>query len=111
MARAHAQGGIGRAARGRLTRRAPRNGADGRGANGAQVAVKILEKEKILKQNMAEQVKKEIAVMKRVEHRQVVRLLDVLVSRNRLCAPSAVHAVAAAHTRPERASFTADASP
>ena len=46
-----------------------------------RVAIKILDKEKIQKQNMGEQIKKEIAVMKMVKQKHVVNLLEVLASR------------------------------
>jgi len=48
------------------------------------VAIKILDKEKIQKQNMGEQIKKEIAVMKMVKQRHVVNLLEVLASRTKI---------------------------
>jgi serine/threonine protein kinase len=38
-----------------------------------RVAIKILDKEKIQKQNMGEQIKKEIAVMKMVKQRHVLQ--------------------------------------
>ena len=49
-----------------------------------RVAIKILDKEKIHKQNMGEQIKKEIAVMKMVKQRHVVNLLEVLASRTKI---------------------------
>uniref|UniRef100_A0A7S0IKS8 non-specific serine/threonine protein kinase n=1 Tax=Calcidiscus leptoporus TaxID=127549 RepID=A0A7S0IKS8_9EUKA len=49
-----------------------------------RVAIKILDKEKIQKQNMGEQIKKEIAVMKMVKQRHVVNLLEVLASRTKI---------------------------
>jgi len=49
-----------------------------------KVAIKILDKEKIQKQNMGEQIKKEIAVMKMVKQRHVVNLLEVLASRTKI---------------------------
>ncbi|KAJ5070943.1 cbl-interacting serine/threonine-protein kinase 8 [Anaeramoeba ignava] len=48
------------------------------------VAIKVMEKKKILKENMAEQVKKEISVMKMINHPHIVRLIDVLVSKSRI---------------------------
>mmetsp|Transcript_67026 Transcript_67026/g.111409 ORF Transcript_67026/g.111409 Transcript_67026/m.111409 type:complete len:434 (+) Transcript_67026:98-1399(+) len=49
-----------------------------------RVAIKILDKDKIQKQNMGEQIKKEIAVMKMVKQRHVVNLLEVLASRSKI---------------------------
>lgn len=49
-----------------------------------RVAIKILDKEKIQKQNMGEQIKKEIAVMKMVKQKHVVNLLEVLASRTKI---------------------------
>jgi serine/threonine protein kinase len=51
---------------------------------GAQVAIKILDKGGLNKQNMASQIKKEISLMKRFEHRNVVRLIEVLASRTKV---------------------------
>ncbi|GMI63314.1 hypothetical protein HRI_000000700 [Hibiscus trionum] len=44
---------------------------------GEPVALKILDKEKVLKHKMAEQIKWEIATMKLVKHLNVVRLHEV----------------------------------
>lgn len=49
-----------------------------------RVAIKILEKEKIQKQNMGNQIKKEISVMKMVRHKNVVNLIEVLASRTKI---------------------------
>jgi len=46
--------------------------------SGEKVAIKILDKEKIARQGMGEQIKKEIAVMKMVQQSHVVNLLEVL---------------------------------
>jgi serine/threonine protein kinase len=51
---------------------------------GAQVAIKILDKGGLNKQNMASQIKKEISLMKRIEHRNVVRLIEVLASKTKV---------------------------
>ena len=48
------------------------------------VAIKVLDKEKIQKQNMGAQVKKEISIMKLVRHPHVVRLNEVLASRTKI---------------------------
>lgn len=44
---------------------------------GQEVAIKILDKEKILKHKMVEQIKREISTMKLVKHPYVVQLLEV----------------------------------
>jgi len=51
---------------------------------GERVAIKILDKEKIMKQNMGEQIKKEISIMKVVKHHNVVGLKEVLASRTKI---------------------------
>uniref|UniRef100_A0A7S2RHP3 non-specific serine/threonine protein kinase n=1 Tax=Mucochytrium quahogii TaxID=96639 RepID=A0A7S2RHP3_9STRA len=48
------------------------------------VAIKVLDKEKIQKQNMGSQVKKEISIMKLVRHPHVVQLKEVLASRTKI---------------------------
>jgi len=48
------------------------------------VAIKILDKEKIQKQNMGAQIKKEISIMKMVRHKHVVQLREVLASRTKI---------------------------
>lgn len=48
------------------------------------VAIKVLDKEKIQKQNMGAQIKKEISIMKMVRHRYVVDMKEVLASRTKI---------------------------
>ena len=48
------------------------------------VAIKVLDKDKIQKQNMGSQVKKEISIMKLVHHVHVVKLIEVLASRTKI---------------------------
>ncbi|KAL6963367.1 CBL-interacting serine/threonine-protein kinase 3, partial [Sarracenia purpurea var. burkii] len=43
---------------------------------GEPVALKILDKEKVLKHKMSEQIKREIATMKLIQHPNVVRLYE-----------------------------------
>lgn len=52
--------------------------------NDSWVAIKVLDKEKIQKQNMGAQVKKEISIMKLVRHPNVVQLKEVLASRTKI---------------------------
>ncbi|CEG47176.1 camk camkl ampk protein kinase [Plasmopara halstedii] len=49
-----------------------------------RVAIKVLDKEKIQKQNMGAQIKKEISIMKMVRHKHVVVLREVLASRTKI---------------------------
>lgn len=51
---------------------------------GDPVAIKILDKEKILKHKMAEQIKREIATMKLIKHPHVVRLFEVMGSKSKI---------------------------
>ena len=51
---------------------------------GKIVAIKVLDKDKIQKQNMGSQVKKEISIMKLVHHVHVVKLIEVLASRTKI---------------------------
>lgn len=51
---------------------------------GEPVALKILDKEKVLKHKMAEQIKREVATMKLIKHPNVVRLYEVMGSRTKI---------------------------
>ncbi|XP_068658548.1 CBL-interacting protein kinase 32-like isoform X2 [Aristolochia californica] len=48
------------------------------------VALKILDKEKVLKHKMVEQIKREIATMKLIKHPNVVRLCEVMGSKTKI---------------------------
>ncbi|KAL2652157.1 hypothetical protein R1flu_020285 [Riccia fluitans] len=48
------------------------------------VAIKVLDKEKILKHKMVEQIKREISTMKLVKHPNIVQLLEVLASKTKI---------------------------
>lgn len=48
------------------------------------VAIKILDKEKIQKQNMGNQIKKEISIMKMVKHKNIVHMIEVLASKTKI---------------------------
>ncbi|KAJ7960456.1 Non-specific serine/threonine protein kinase [Quillaja saponaria] len=51
---------------------------------GEPVALKILDKEKVLKHKMAEQIKREVATMKLIKHPNVVRLYEVMGSKTKI---------------------------
>mmetsp|Transcript_69843 Transcript_69843/g.195280 ORF Transcript_69843/g.195280 Transcript_69843/m.195280 type:complete len:436 (-) Transcript_69843:66-1373(-) len=51
---------------------------------GDSVAIKVLDKEKIQKQSMGAQIKKEISIMKVVHHSAIVKLTEVLASRTKI---------------------------
>ena len=48
------------------------------------VAIKILEKKVIVAHGMTEQIRTEISIMKKITHRNVVSLIDVLVSKSKI---------------------------
>ncbi|GMH11988.1 hypothetical protein Nepgr_013829 [Nepenthes gracilis] len=51
---------------------------------GEPVAIKIMDKEKVIKHKMAEQIKREIATMKRIKHPNVVCLYEVMGSKTKI---------------------------
>ncbi|KAI4382170.1 hypothetical protein MLD38_008168 [Melastoma candidum] len=51
---------------------------------GEPVALKILDKEKVLKHKMAEQIKREIETMKLIKHPNFVRLYEVIGSKTKI---------------------------
>eukprot|EP00636_Phaeomonas_parva_P006189 CAMPEP_0118868486 /NCGR_PEP_ID=MMETSP1163-20130328/11954_1 /TAXON_ID=124430 /ORGANISM="Phaeomonas parva, Strain CCMP2877" /LENGTH=470 /DNA_ID=CAMNT_0006803169 /DNA_START=125 /DNA_END=1537 /DNA_ORIENTATION=- len=51
---------------------------------GEEVAIKVLDKERIQRQNMGDQIKREISIMKMIRHPHVVQLHEVLASRTRI---------------------------
>lgn len=51
---------------------------------GAIVAIKIVDKEKVLKVGMIDQIKREISVMRLVKHPNVVQLYEVMASKNKI---------------------------
>ncbi|VFQ94060.1 unnamed protein product [Cuscuta campestris] len=51
---------------------------------GDPVAIKILDKDKVLKHKMAEQIKREIATMKLITHPNVVQLYEVMGSKTKI---------------------------
>jgi len=52
--------------------------------NGDHVAVKILDKAKVHKNRLAEQIRREICTMKLIQHPNVVRLYEVMGSKTRI---------------------------
>jgi len=52
--------------------------------NGEPVAIKILDKEKVQRHRLVEQIKREICTMKLVKHPNVVRLFEVMGSKARI---------------------------
>ncbi|XP_052166233.1 CBL-interacting protein kinase 6 [Oryza glaberrima] len=51
---------------------------------GRSVAVKVVAKEKVVRAGMMEQIKREIAVMKRVSHPNIVELHEVMATRSKI---------------------------
>ncbi|GMG98843.1 hypothetical protein Nepgr_000683 [Nepenthes gracilis] len=51
---------------------------------GEPVAIKIMDKDKVIKHKMAEQIKREIATMKRIKHPNVVCLYEVMGSKTKI---------------------------
>ncbi|GAB4844651.1 CBL-interacting serine/threonine-protein kinase 9 [Ancistrocladus abbreviatus] len=51
---------------------------------GDPVAIKILNREKVLRHKMVEQIKREIATMKEVKHPNVVQLYEVMASKTKI---------------------------
>ncbi|CAL9088521.1 unnamed protein product [Musa textilis] len=51
---------------------------------GENVAIKILDKDKVLRHNMIDQIKREISTMKLIQHPNVVRMYDVMASKTRI---------------------------
>lgn len=51
---------------------------------GMNVAIKVIGKEKVLKGGMAEQIKREISVMRLVKHPNVVQLYEVMASKTKV---------------------------
>lgn len=49
-----------------------------------QVAIKVLDKDKIQQQNMGNQIKREISIMKMVRHRFIVGMSEVLASKSKI---------------------------
>ncbi|XP_072984863.1 CBL-interacting protein kinase 5-like [Typha latifolia] len=52
--------------------------------SGQSVAIKIIDKEKVLKVGMIDQIKREISVMRLVRHPNVVQLYEVMASKSKI---------------------------
>ncbi|KAL2474984.1 CBL-interacting serine/threonine-protein kinase 23 [Abeliophyllum distichum] len=53
-------------------------------STGEDVAIKILDKEKVLKHKMIGQIKREISTMKLIRHPNVIRMYEVMASRTKI---------------------------
>ncbi|MCO5605802.1 hypothetical protein L7F22_059986 [Adiantum nelumboides] len=51
---------------------------------GQQVAIKVFDKHKILKEQLTQQIKREISTMKLIKHPNVVQLYEILASKTRV---------------------------
>ncbi|KAG0501574.1 hypothetical protein HPP92_001646 [Vanilla planifolia] len=51
---------------------------------GENVAIKILDKEKVLRHKIADQIKREISTMKLIRHPNVVRMFEVMASKTKI---------------------------
>ncbi|XP_059645243.1 CBL-interacting serine/threonine-protein kinase 6-like [Cornus florida] len=51
---------------------------------GESVAVKVVSKEEVIKTGMTEQVKREISVMKKMNHPNIVKLYEVMASKSKI---------------------------
>lgn len=52
--------------------------------SGDHVAIKILDKEKVKQEDLGENIKKEVTLMKMINHRNIVRLIEVLASNSKI---------------------------
>ncbi|GJP51132.1 hypothetical protein CLOM_g10299 [Closterium sp. NIES-68] len=52
--------------------------------SGRRVAIKVMDKDKILRHRMADQIKREVSIMKMVRHPNIVQLIEVLASRSKI---------------------------
>eukprot|EP00252_Welwitschia_mirabilis_P021846 TRINITY_DN571_c1_g3_i1.p1 TRINITY_DN571_c1_g3~~TRINITY_DN571_c1_g3_i1.p1 ORF type:complete len:438 (-),score=82.75 TRINITY_DN571_c1_g3_i1:297-1610(-) len=51
---------------------------------GESVAIKILDKEKVLKHKMVQQIKREISTMKLIKHPNIIKLHEVMASKSKI---------------------------
>ncbi|CAI5515966.1 unnamed protein product [Closterium sp. Naga37s-1] len=52
--------------------------------SGRRVAIKVMDKDRILQHRMVDQIKREVSIMKMVRHPNIVQLIEVLASRNKI---------------------------
>jgi serine/threonine protein kinase len=52
--------------------------------NGDSVAIKIIDRDRVLRHKMVEQIKREISTMKLIKHPNVIKLIEVLASRTKI---------------------------
>ncbi|KAJ0233646.1 CBL-interacting serine/threonine-protein kinase 23 [Hirschfeldia incana] len=52
--------------------------------NGETVAIKIIDKEKVFRNKMIAQIKREISTMKLIKHPNVIRMLEVMASKTKI---------------------------
>ncbi|CAN8290652.1 unnamed protein product [Cochlearia groenlandica] len=52
--------------------------------NGDNVAIKVIDKEKVLKNKMIAQIKREISTMKLIKHPNVIRMIEVMASKTKI---------------------------
>ncbi|KAM7262973.1 hypothetical protein ACFE04_000656 [Oxalis oulophora] len=52
--------------------------------SGQSVAIKVIDKEKILKSGLIDQIKREVSVMKLLEHPNIVQLYEVMATKNKI---------------------------
>ncbi|WOL08227.1 CBL-interacting protein kinase 5-like [Canna indica] len=53
-------------------------------ATGQNVAIKVIDKEKVLRVGMIEQIKREISIMRRIRHPNIVQLYEVMANKNKI---------------------------
>ncbi|XP_076929245.1 CBL-interacting serine/threonine-protein kinase 10-like [Bidens hawaiensis] len=53
-------------------------------ATGQSVAIKVIDKEKVLRVGLINQIKREISIMKRVRHPNVIQLYEVMATRTKI---------------------------
>lgn len=51
---------------------------------GAKVAIKVIEKKRIVQEALDKHIKREIAIMKALNHPNIVNMMDVMASRERI---------------------------
>lgn len=52
--------------------------------NGDFVAIKIIDRDKVFRHRMVEQIKREISTMKLIKHPNVIKIIEVLASKTKI---------------------------